>query len=89
MTEGTPWHQKQLTFIYVLVAKPRGVCSLEDLFRSLLQFLFASIQVCTVYNGTVDTCMSKWSGALTCPDATGRYYAVGLYYSEEVLKTSY
>ena len=36
-------------------------------------------------NEVADTkeCLSKWSGALACPDGTGKYYAVGVYYSEE------
>ena len=32
--------------------------------------------------------MEKWSGALSCPDGTGKFYAVGLYYTEMVSRLS-
>ena len=44
-----------------------------------------NFKICTI-NLTQFTseCLNNWSGALSCPDGTGKYYAVGIYFSEKV-----
>jgi hypothetical protein len=44
----------------------------------------ASFKICTQRTDTVDSCIRNWSGALACADGTGKYYAVGLVFSEMV-----
>ena len=40
-----------------------------------------SFSLCTEQGTETTECLDNWSGTLVCPDATGKFYAVGVYHS--------
>ena len=43
-----------------------------------------NFNICTKLTQMTTDCLNNFSGALSCPDGTGKHYAVGLYFSEKV-----
>ena len=43
----------------------------------------SKFDLCAKEVARTNECLKEWSGALACPDGTGKYYAIGVYYSQD------